>query len=449
MADWRLLIDSLDTAGDSVRYTWDELETLVGGLPASATNHRAWWSGDRPHVNTWRSAGFTVTDLVPGREVRFTRVGIPKTGTPTTTGEAAVADAPAAPDGQPPTLLLVACVKEKLPAPAAARDLYVSPLFKKEREYAERVGLPWFILSAEHGLVVPDEWLSPYERYLPETPPSFRRAWGTWVVERLELLSGSLAGRTIEVHAGATYVDVLGGPFASKGASVYAPLAGLRMGQRLAWYDAQAGLSHARNQPDDVHAAANDFCKRLADDSAAVDPGEFIAHGPSSLTVPGLYSWWVDLEGAVDLSAGLGLPLEPGLIYAGLAGATRWPSGRPSSNTLWSRITGMHLGGRHEFSTFRRTLGCILANARHEPQIDEVRLTAWMYDHLKVVAVPYEEPDTLGKLEGDVLNRIDPPLNLQGMASTATRRRLKELRRPHARGRVRSGTRGADQRPGG
>jgi hypothetical protein len=65
----------------------------------------------------------------------------------------------------------------------------------------------------------------------------------------------------------------------------------------------------------------------------------------------------VDLAGAGDLSAGLGLPLEPGLIYAGLAGATRWPSGRRSTNTLWSRVAGMHLGGRHEFCTFRRSLG--------------------------------------------------------------------------------------------
>jgi len=33
----------------------------------------------------------------------------------------------------------------------------------------------------------------------------------------------------------------------------------------------------------------------------------------------------VDASGAVDLSRGLGSPIQPGLIYAGLAGATRWP----------------------------------------------------------------------------------------------------------------------------
>ena len=80
-----------------------------------------------------------------------------------------------------PALLLVACVKEKRSVPSAARDLYVSPLFRKERAYAERSGLPWFILSAEHGLLGPDEWIAPYERYLPDTPSAFRQAWGMWV----------------------------------------------------------------------------------------------------------------------------------------------------------------------------------------------------------------------------------------------------------------------------
>jgi hypothetical protein len=74
---------------------------------------------------------------------------------------------------------------------------------------------------------------------------------------------------------------------------------------------------------------------------------------------------------------------------------------------------------------FRRTLGAIVANAHHEQEIDEVRLTAWMHDHLKVTPVPFEDADTLGKLEGDVLSRLDPQVNSQGMSSTWTRTRSK------------------------
>jgi len=66
-------------------------------------------------------------------------------------------------------IVLVACVKSKGTRPAAAKDLYISALFRKERAYAECAGVPSFILSAEHGLVAPDEWLAPYERYLADT----------------------------------------------------------------------------------------------------------------------------------------------------------------------------------------------------------------------------------------------------------------------------------------
>jgi hypothetical protein len=66
-------------------------------------------------------------------------------------------------------IVLVACVKSKETRPAAAKDLYISALFRKERAYADCAGVPWFILSAEHGLVAPDEWLAPYERYLTDT----------------------------------------------------------------------------------------------------------------------------------------------------------------------------------------------------------------------------------------------------------------------------------------
>lgn len=198
---------------------------MVGGLPASAERHRAWWSGDRPHVRAWRSAGYSIADLVPGEGVTFVRIAEPVQVARVPTEAGAAAD-----------LVLVTCVKEKVARPAAARDLYVSALFRKERAYAERQGVPWFILSAEHGLVAPTEWLAPYERYLPETPAAYRAAWGPWVVERLELLAGPLDGKVVEVHAGASYIDPLATHLAGKGAILRDPLHGMSMGKRLEWY---------------------------------------------------------------------------------------------------------------------------------------------------------------------------------------------------------------------
>jgi hypothetical protein len=89
----------------------------------------------------------------------------------------------------------------------------------------------------------------------------------------------------------------------------------------------------------------------------------------------------------------------------------------------------MHLGGNHEFSTFRRTLGAILAEANCAKHIDEESVTRWMHRHLRIIATPFDDRDALGRLERDVLNELDPPLNLQGMSPTPVRRRLKQLRR--------------------
>jgi hypothetical protein len=320
-------------------------------------------------------------------------------------------------------IVLVACVKSKGTRPAAAKDLYISALFRKERAYAEHAGVPWFILSAEHGLVAPDEWLAPYERYLADTTASYWSAWGGWVAARLDLLVGPLSEKVVEIQAGSTYLDTIRPHLERLGARIVDPLHGLSMGQRLAWY---ASIDQEiAEEPNHV----DQFVEALRDSTSALSPQAFADRGKAIVDQPGLYSWWVDQAGAEDLSRGLGLLVECGLIYAGLAGVTRWPSGKRSNNTLWSRVMTMHLGGNHEFFTFRRTLGAILAEANGVKHIDENELTPWMYDHLRIVAIPYDDGDVLGRLERDVLDELDPPLNLQGMDPTEVRLRLKALRR--------------------
>ena len=167
----------------------------------------------------------------------------------------------------------------------------------------------------------------------------------------------------------------------------------------------------------------------LSAESLAVSPIDFISTGSVGRNLPGMYSWWVDAKGAQELTTLLGHSIEAGLIYVGLAGATHWPSGKRSSNTLWSRINLMLRGGKHEFSTLRKTIGAILASAEGRDEIDEIALTRWMDLHLRVLVVPYEDADSLGKVEQAILAELDPLLNLMGMPDTELRRRLKELRR--------------------
>lgn len=149
----------------------------------------------------------------------------------------------------------------------------------------------------------------------------------------------------------------------------------------------------------------------------------------AGLSSAGIHTWCVDSEGARDLSVGLGTEVLPGLIYAGQAGATRWPSGGRSKNTLWDRLVRMHLDGRARFSTFRRTHGSLLLEPLGLRDADDPALSEWIQSHLRVVAVAVVDADALMTIEHQVLEQLDPPLNLKRMLPTPVRLRLSELRR--------------------
>lgn len=321
----------------------------------------------------------------------------------------------------PADVVLVGCVKSKLDRGARAKDLYISVYFAKMRAYAEASGLPWFILSAEHGLVSPETWLEPYDRYLPEATRDYRRAWGQRVASQLEQAIGPLNGTVVDIHAGAAYVEAVGEALRPLGVVLIDQLKGLSFGRRLSWYVQQADRVLGRK----------DVLSQLSDPARPVRLSDLVASGGWDLRAPGMYSWWVDEAGAADLTRGLGHRIERGLVYAGLAGATR-SGGSSSANTLWGRIATMHLGKRRELSTLRRSLGSILASADGLPAIDEAQLTLWMYAHLRVTAIPVGDADTLGDLETETLTTLDPPLNLAKVGRTPLRERLSALRKQYA-----------------
>lgn len=309
-------------------------------------------------------------------------------------------------------LLLLGCVKSKLSGPAPAQDLYTSTLYQRRRRYAEAAGLPWFVLSARYGLVRPDEVIAPYDVHLAGQSASYRAAWGVFVVEQLRRERSDLSGLVVEVHAGDAYVAAVRGPLEQAGAVVLDPVDAHSMGETLAWYDSHptaAGPDVTPPQPAtdmrDTDRLAESV-PHLDDPARALPVPELLRLNRTALERPGLYSWWVDGPGADDLTAGLGLPVAAGLVYAGQAGATRWPSGRRSSNTLWSRLTRMHARGRAEFSTFRRTLAAVLREPLALTHEDDPRLDDWIDQHLSVVALPVDDPDTLTALEDDVLEEL-------------------------------------------
>ena len=123
---------------------------------------------------------------------------------------------------------LLACCSAKLTTEAPAQDLYVSPLFTKSRAWVEAHTDEWAILSAQHGLVLPDQRLKPYELSLNSMKATDVRAWGIRVNRQIRA-TWDLDACTFVVLAGAKYRAAL------NGLEHEVPLRGLGIGQQLRW----------------------------------------------------------------------------------------------------------------------------------------------------------------------------------------------------------------------
>jgi hypothetical protein len=158
--------------------------------------------------------------------------------------------------------------------------------------------------------------------------------------------------------------------------------------------------------------------------------------GLRDLDSPGMYTWWVDAQGAKDLSSGLGHGVRAGRIYLGQTGATKWPSGMTPNTTLRDRIGANHLRGRIRASTFRLTLAAALRaalslRATGPKRLDsesEDMLSSWIRAHLELAVHPFKDRYALRDLEDQVLLELDPPLNLEGRKVTPLRTTLSLLR---------------------
>ncbi len=138
-----------------------------------------------------------------------------------------------------PDILLIGCVKGKLEwaGRVAAKDLYVSALWRCRRNYAEQMGVTWFILSAKYGLVQPETMIAWYDLALGDLPAKQRRIWAQRVVDALIAKYPSVKGKVVEIHAGKDYIDFgLESGLTEAGMIVTRPLLGIPIGRHLGWY---------------------------------------------------------------------------------------------------------------------------------------------------------------------------------------------------------------------
>ena len=134
-------------------------------------------------------------------------------------------------------IILVGCGKTKLTTPAAAKDLYVGPLFKARRAFAEASGCPWFVLSALHHIVPPDRILEPYDYTIAKDKGRLHE-FGMCIFRTSEFEGVVHRGDTIEIHAGIDYCLPIIQENAGEGNyyDITTPMKGLEIGEQLAWY---------------------------------------------------------------------------------------------------------------------------------------------------------------------------------------------------------------------
>ncbi len=128
-------------------------------------------------------------------------------------------------------LHLVACVKSKASEPCRASDLYQSDWFKKARAYVQARQAPWYILSALHGIVDPDEIIAPYEKTLYSMKAKERREWGQRVIHQLNDRQHGTDPQIV-VLAGQVYRQPMLGWMGNR---AIVPMQGLAIGQQLSW----------------------------------------------------------------------------------------------------------------------------------------------------------------------------------------------------------------------
>jgi hypothetical protein len=160
-------------------------------------------------------------------------------------------------------IALIGCSKTKHEFPkgyhVCAGDLYAGPLFKKRVRYAEAKGIRWYVLSAKFGFMPPHVPVNPtalgkdgisssYDLCMKDLSPADQAIWHVTVAsDVIHLLwdNVELYGHkkpmnpkdlTVEIHAGADYARPLVEILTSVGVTVKTPVAGLGIGEQLAWY---------------------------------------------------------------------------------------------------------------------------------------------------------------------------------------------------------------------
>ena len=130
-------------------------------------------------------------------------------------------------------LFLVSCVARKQAGPVAAKELYTSTWFKFARQVVEKSSPHWFILSAKHGLVLPDEKICYYNKTLNTMRKIERKEWAECVFAELKPELSNYD--QIVFFAGQKYREFLIKDLMDLSTNIRIPMEGLGIGKQLQW----------------------------------------------------------------------------------------------------------------------------------------------------------------------------------------------------------------------
>ncbi|WP_209305560.1 DUF6884 domain-containing protein, partial [Blastococcus sp. CT_GayMR20] len=130
-----------------------------------------------------------------------------------------------APSRSAERVLLIGSSGATSSVPVPVDELFRSSGFSRAREHALASDLPWFVLSAKHGLLDPGDVIAPFDLELADRSTGYRSAWGEWVVAQLAERV-QLSGVAVEVHGGVDFAQPLRQPLARRGAAMELALPG-------------------------------------------------------------------------------------------------------------------------------------------------------------------------------------------------------------------------------
>ncbi len=133
-------------------------------------------------------------------------------------------------------IALISCVSMKLDKKAKVKDIYISPLFKKNLEFARNQKInddSIFILSALHGLLAIDDEIDPYNLTLNDMSTRDKNRWARKVFQQIKDHPDIPDIKEVNfiILAGMNYRGILEPVLPH----VEIPLEGLPIGKQLQW----------------------------------------------------------------------------------------------------------------------------------------------------------------------------------------------------------------------